>query len=233
MQKINRKIIIGIIILLLIFMTNTFCFATSSVNTRTRNTSSNNSIENETSENSTNQVLNEVSEDVEDENDQVELSYPEVKEDETKFGPLTMEQVIGGATVLMCFVSIILAISLYSRSREDEEDWEEEYINNIQEIEREEPKAMKELKDEAASKDPKAIEELEDEKKLEEIRKAREEKKEDSPNGKEKIEEKIEKKEDTASLNYRHQQALDDFYSYAEEIKQEKKTKRGKGKHSM
>ena len=48
-----------------------------------------------------------------------------------------------------------------------------------------------------------------------------------------KVEEKIENKEDTTSLNYRHQQALDDFYNYAEEIKQEKKTKRGKGKHSM
>ena len=44
---------------------------------------------------------------------------------------------------------------------------------------------------------------------------------------------KIENKEDTTSLNYRHQKALDDFYNYAEEIKQEKKTKRGKGKHSM
>ena len=50
---------------------------------------------------------------------------------------------------------------------------------------------------------------------------------------KEELEEKIENKEDTTSLNYRHQKALDDFYNYAEEIKQEKKTKRGKGKHSM
>ena len=74
---------------------------------------------------------------------------------------------------------------------------------------------------------------MEDEKKLEEIRKVKEAKKEETPNNKEEIKEKIEKKEDTASLNYRHQKALDDFYNYAEEIKQEKKTKRGKGKHSM
>ena len=52
-------------------------------------------------------------------------------------------------------------------------------------------------------------------------------------NKKEEIADKIENKEDTTSLNYRHQKALDDFYNYAEEIKQEKKTKRGKGKHSM
>ena len=90
---------------------------------------------------------------------------------------------------------------------------------------------MKELKDEAAAKEPKAIQEMEDEKKLEEIRKAKEEKKEEiEPKIKEEAKEKI---EDTASLNYRHQKALDDFYNYAEEIKQEKKTKRGKGKHSM
>ena len=61
----------------------------------------------------------------------------------------------------------------------------------------------------------------------------KEEEKEDIPNKKEELEEKIENKEDTTSLNYRHQKALDDFYNYAEEIKQEKKTKRGKGKHSM
>ena len=145
-----------------------------------------------------------------------------------------MEQVIGGAAVLLCFVGIILAISLYSRSRADEDDWDEnDYINEEPEAERQEPKAMKELKDEAAAKEPKAIQEMEDERKLEEIRKAKEEEKEDIPNKKEELEEKIENKEDTTSLNYRHQKALDDFYNYAEEIKHEKKTKRGKGKHSM
>ena len=231
MQKINKKIILAFLTILLVFSASTFCFAVNSASSSVRNTASNNSIENETSEDSTNQVYNEAIEDIEDESVPVYLNYPDLKEEDTMFGPLTIEQIIGGAAGLMCFVGIILAISLYSRSREDEEEWnEDEYINNTQVIEREEPKAMQELKDEAASKKPKAIEELADEKKLEKIRKAREDKKEKAPNGDDEIEER---KEDTASLNYRHQQALDDFYNYAEEIKQEKKTKRGKGKHSM
>lgn len=232
MQKINRKISLVVIMLLMIFAMNASCFASNTVSTRARNIASNNSTENEVT-NTTNQVANEVVENTVAENDDIELAYPAIKKEDTKFGPLTMEQVIGGATVLLCFVGIILAISLYSRSRADEDDWDEDdYINEETEIERQEPKAMKELKDEAATKNPKAIQEIEDEKKLEEIRKAKEENEEDALNNKE-IEEKIENKEDTASLNYRHQKALDDFYNYAEEIKQEKKTKRGKGKHSM
>lgn len=232
MQKINRKISLVVIMLLMIFAMNASCFASNTVSTRARNIASNNSTENEVT-NTTNQVANEVVENTVAENDDIELAYPTIKKEDTKFGPLTMEQVIGGATVLLCFVGIILAISLYSRSRADEDDWDEDdYINEETEIERQEPKAMKELKDEAAAKNPKAIQEIEDEKKLEEIRKAKEENEEDALNNKE-IEEKIENKEDTASLNYRHQKALDDFYNYAEEIKQEKKTKRGKGKHSM
>lgn len=227
MQKINRKISLVVIMLLMIFAMNTSCFAANTVSTRARSIASNNSTENEVT-NTTNQVANEGVENTVAENDDIELAYPAIKKEDTKFGPLTMEQVIGGAAVLLCFVGIILAISLYSRSRADEDD----YINEETEIERQEPKAMKELKDEAAAKNPKAIQEIEDEKKLEEIRKAKEENKEDVLNNKE-IEEKIENKEDTASLNYRHQRALDDFYNYAEEIKQEKKTKRGRGKHSM
>lgn len=59
------------------------------------------------------------------------------RKEDTKFGPLTMEQVINGATVLLCFVGIILAISLYSRSRADEDDWDEnDYINEEPEAER-------------------------------------------------------------------------------------------------
>ena len=232
MQKINRKISLVVIMLLMIFAMNTSCFAANTVSTRARSIASNNSTENEVT-NTTNQVANEVVENTVAENDDIELAYPAIKKENTKFGPLTMEQVIGGAAVLLCFVGIILAISLYSRSRADEDDWDEDdYINEETEIERQEPKAMKELKDEAAAKNPKAIQEIEDEKKLEEIRKAKEENKEDVLNNKE-IEEKIENKEDTASLNYRHQRALDDFYNYAKEIKQEKKTKRGRGKHSM
>ena len=49
---------------------------------------------------------------------------------------------------------------------------------------------------------------MEDERKLEEIRKAKEEEKEDIPNKKEELEEKIENKEDTTSLNYRHQNTI-------------------------
>lgn len=233
MQKINRKISLVIIMLLMILAMNTSCFAANIVSTRARNTASNNLTENEVT-NTTNQVTNGVVENIVANNDDIELAFPAIKKEDTKFGPLTMEQVIGGAAVLLCFVGIILAISLYSRSRADEGDWDEEdYINVEPEIERQEPKAIKELKDEAAAKEPKAIQEMEDERKLEEIRKAKEENKEDATNNKEEIEEKIENKEDTAYLNYRHQKALDDFYNYAEEIKQEKKTKRGRGKHSM
>ena len=224
MQKINRKIGLVIIMVLMILVVNTSCFAANTVSTRARNTASN----------TTNQVTNKAVENTVTENDDIELAYPSIEKEDTKFGPLTMEQVIGGAAVLLCFVGIILAISLYSRSRADEDDWDEDdYINEEPEAERQEPKAMKELKDEAAAKEPKAIQEMEDERKLEGIRKAKEENKEDAPNKKEEIADKIENKEDTTSLNYRHQKALDDFYNYAEEIKQEKKTKRGRGKHSM
>ena len=231
MQKITKKIILLIIILVINFIGNNVSFATSSVNTRTPPTASNYSTDNEVT-NTTNQVTNGTVENTVTEENNIELEYPSIEKDDTKFGPLTMEQVIGGAAVLLCFVGIVLAISLYSRSRADEDDWDEEdYINENLETERQEPKAMKELKDEAAAKEPKAIQEMEDEKKLEEIRKAKEEKKEQiEPNIKQEAKEKI---EHTASLNYRHQKALDDFYNYAEEIKQEKKTKRGKGKHSM
>lgn len=233
MQKINRKISLVIIMLLMIFVMNTSCFAANTVSTRTHNIASNNSTENEVT-NTTNQVTNEAVENTVAENDNIELTYPAIKKENTKFGQFTMEQVIGGAAVLLCFVGIILAISLYSRSRDYEDDWDEDdYINEEPEIERQEPKAMKELKDEAAAKEPKAIQKMEDERKLEEMRKAKEENKEDAPNNKEEIEEKMENKEDTASLNYRHQKVLDDFYNYAEEIKQEKKKKKGKGKHSM
>ena len=47
MQKITKKIILLIIILVINFIGNNVSFATSSVNTRTRATASNNSTENE------------------------------------------------------------------------------------------------------------------------------------------------------------------------------------------
>lgn len=239
MQKISKKIVF-IIIVFCIIIANSFCLAENTVTTKGKAKIDNN-IE---SENSINQVTEEKIEEP-----KVELSYPEIEAKKTKIGPLTMEEVIALAIAMQSFLGIIIAISLYVKSRKDrdEDDWEEDdYINEVKEKEQEEPKAMKELKEEAASKDPKAIEELEDEKKLEKIRKEREKTVENisqedkTENGLNDIDKKDEKvverdnlKEDTMTLNSKHQQALDDFYKYAEEIKKEKKSKRGKGKHSM
>lgn len=239
MQKISKKIIF-IIILFCVIVGNSFCLAENTVTTKGKAKIDNN-IE---SENSINQVIEEKIEEP-----KVELSYPEIEAKKTKIGPLTMEEVIALAIAMQSFLGIIIAISLYVKSRKDrdEDDWEEDdYIEEIENKEQEEPKAMKELKEEAASKEPKAIEELEDEKKLEKIRKEREKTVENisqedkTENGLNDIDKKDEKvvegdnlKEDTMTLNSKHQQALDDFYKYAEEIKKEKKSKRGKGKHSM
>lgn len=239
MQKISKKIVF-IIIVFCIIIANSFCLAENTVTTKGKAKIDNN-IE---SENSINQVTEEKIEEP-----KVELSYPEIEAKKTKIGPLTMEEVIALAIAMQSFLGIIIAISLYVKSRKDrdEDDWEEDdYINEVKEKEQEEPKAMKELKEEAASKEPKAIEELEDEKKLEKIRKEREKTVENisqedkTENGLNDIDKKDEKvverdnlKEDTMTLNSKHQQALDDFYKYAEEIKKEKKSKRGKGKHSM
>lgn len=239
MQKISKKNIF-IIILFCVIVGNSFCLAENTVTTKGKAKIDNN-IE---SENSINQVIEEKIEEP-----KVELSYPEIEAKKTKIGPLTMEEVIALAIAMQSFLGIIIAISLYVKSRKDrdEDDWEEDdYIEEIENKEQEEPKAMKELKEEAASKEPKAIEELEDEKKLEKIRKEREKTVENisqedkTENGLNDIDKKDEKvvegdnlKEDTMTLNSKHQQALDDFYKYAEEIKKEKKSKRGKGKHSM
>ena len=68
----------------------------------------------------------------------------------------------------------------------------------------------------------------EDKKKIEEIQKIAEEKE------KNKLEEKEPEEVSQNTMNFKHQKALDDFYNYAEEIKQdvvEKKVKT-KGKHS-
>ena len=236
MQKISKKIIF-IIILFCVIVGNSFCLAENTVTTKGKAKIDNN-IE---SENSINQVIEEKIEEP-----KVELSYPEIEAKKTKIGPLTMEEVIALDIAMQSFLGIIIAISLYVKSRKDrdEDDWEEDdYINEVKEKEQEEPKAMKELKEEAASKEPKAIEKLEDEKKLEKIRKEREtalediniENKEEDKTIDNKNKEEINKEttEDTQILNSKHQKALDDFYKYAEEIKKEKKSKRGKGKHSM
>lgn len=244
MQKISKKIIF-IIILFCVIVGNSFCLAENTVTTKGKAKIDNN-IE---SENSINQVIEEKDIETEVDVQKVELSYPDIKEKKTNIGPLTLEEVIALAIAMQSLLGIIIVISLYVRSRRDryEEEWEEDdYIEEIENKEQEEPKAMKELKEEAASKEPKAIEELEDEKKLEKIRKEREKTVENisqedkTENGLNDIDKKDEKvverdnlKEDTMTLNSKHQQALDDFYKYAEEIKKEKKSKRGKGKHSM
>lgn len=244
MQKISKKIIF-IIILFCVIVGNSFCLAENTVTTKGKAKIDNN-IE---SENSINQVTEEKDIETEVDVQKVELSYPDIKEKKTNIGPLTLEEVIALAIAMQSLLGIIIVISLYVRSRRDryEEEWEEDdYIEEIENKEQEEPKAMKELKEEAASKEPKAIEELEDEKKLEKIRKEREKTVENisqedkTENGLNDIDKKDEKvverdnlKEDTMTLNSKHQQALDDFYKYAEEIKKEKKSKRGKGKHSM
>ena len=241
MQKISKKIIF-IIILFCVIVGNSFCLAENTVTTKGKAKIDNN-IE---SENSINQVTEEKDIETEVDVQKVELSYPEKKKKKTNIGPLTLEEVIALAIAMQSLLGIIIVISLYVRSRRDryEEEWEEDdYIEEIENKEQEEPKAMKELKEEAASKEPKAIEELEDEKKLEKIRKEREtalediniENKEEDKTIDNKNKEEIKKEttEDTQILNSKHQKALDDFYKYAEEIKKEKKSKRGKGKHSM
>lgn len=236
MQKISKKIFF-IIVLFCMIIGNSFCLADNTITTK-KKARTENYIE---SENSINQIIDEK---IDEPN--VELSYPEIEDKKTKIGPLTMEEIIVLAIAMQSFLGIIISISLYVRSRKDryEDEWEEDdYINEVEEKVQDEPKAMKELKEEAASKEPKAIEKLEDEKKLEKIRKEREKALEDI-NIENKEEDKIidnknkedikkETTEDTQILNSKHQKALDDFYKYAEEIKKEKKNKRGKGKHSM
>ncbi len=236
MQKISKKIFF-IIVLFCMIIGNSFCLADNTIITK-KKARTENYIE---SENSINQIIDEK---IDEPN--VELSYPEIEDKKTKIGPLTMEEIIVLAIAMQSFLGIIISISLYVRSRKDryEDEWEEDdYINEVEEKVQDEPKAMKELKEEVASKEPKAIEKLEDEKKLEKIRKEREtalediniENKEEDKiiDNKNKEDIKKETTEDTQILNSKHQKALDDFYKYAEEIKKEKKNKRGKGKHSM
>ena len=252
MQKMRRKIVLVLITLFLVIICNNCSFAANSVTNRASSNTSQNSSnadqENEINETEDNNVVSNETSENETIEEHMELSYPDVKEPENTFGPLTTEQIIGGSAILMALVAIILVISLYARSRKDyEDDWNEEEENFYNPPEREEPKAMQELKKEENIEQPKAVQEMEDKKKIEEIKRAREE---DNLNGmqeesnieenvseynvsKEPEENKIDK-EDTDSFNYKHQKALDDFYNYAEEIKkEEKKPKRGKGKHSM
>ena len=142
---------------------------------------------------------------------------------------------IVGVMGLQTLISIILAISLYKKSKELDEIYYEEGNNIVEQISREkkeqideEPVAVKKLKEESEEEHPKAVKEMEDKKKIEEIQKIAEEEE------KNKEEEKEPEEVSQNTMNFKHQKALDDFYNYAEEIKQdvvEKKVKT-KGKHS-
>lgn len=219
MQKVRKIVIILIIGILLVLCNYNISLATDLDN---------------------NLIANEFSNENESKIESSELIFPDIEvknNEEIVFGSLTIEEIIGGATILQCLIGIILVISLYSRSRMDgiekwyyddkNEEIEEDFADKLND--NEEPKAIKELKKEEASKEPKAMQEFEDKKKIEEIKRKRELEQEEENN----IPETVEEKENTSSLNYKHQKALDDFYNYAEEIKKENKPKRGKGKHSM
>lgn len=142
---------------------------------------------------------------------------------------------IVGVMGLQTLISISLAISLYKKSKELDEIYYEEGNNIVEQISREkkeqideEPVAVKKLKEESEEEHPKAVKEMEDKKKIEEIQKIAEEEE------KNKLEEKEPEEVSQNTMNFKHQKALDDFYNYAEEIKQdvvEKKVKT-KGKHS-
>lgn len=142
---------------------------------------------------------------------------------------------IVGVMGLQTIISIILAISLYKKSKELDEVYYEEGNNIVEQISKEkkeqideEPVAVKKLKEESEEEHPKAVKEMEDKKKIEEIKKIAEEEE------KNKVEEKESEEVSQNTMNFKHQKALDDFYNYAEEIKQdvvEKKVKT-KGKHS-
>ena len=142
---------------------------------------------------------------------------------------------IVGVMGLQTLISIILAISLYKKSKELDEIYYEEGNNIVEQISREkkeqideEPVAVKKLKEESEEEHPKAVKEMEDKKKIEEIQKIAEEEE------KNKVEAKEPEEVSQNTMNFKHQKALDDFYNYAEEIKQdvvEKKVKT-KGKHS-
>ena len=142
---------------------------------------------------------------------------------------------IVGVMGLQTLISIILAISLYKKTKELDEIYYEEGNNIVQQISREkkeqideEAVAVKKLKEESEEEHPKAVKEMEDKKKIEEIQKIAEEEE------KNKVEEKEPEEVSQNTMNFKHQKALDDFYNYAEEIKQdvvEKKVKT-KGKHS-
>lgn len=144
---------------------------------------------------------------------------------------------IVGTMGLQTLISIILAISLYKKSKELDEVYYEEGNNIVEQISiekkqkiEEEPVAVKKLKEEAEEEHPKAVKEMEDKKKIEEIKKTTEEEEKNTVVAKENETEDISQN----TMNFKHQKALDDFYTYAEEIKQnvgEKKVKT-KGKHS-
>ena len=213
-----RKLLMVVLAILIIFSSN-LSFATSS-NSRRSNSVSQNTA---TSAESNNETVNEII------YEHLELDYPDVERKEVKYGSFTVYQIIAGAGVLLALIGIITVISLYIRSREDEfDEWQEDEEEPIV-PEKEEPKAMEDIRNEVAEEEPKAVKEMEDKKKIEEIKKSREI---DKINN-EKRKEMLSEESNTNSTNYKHQKALDDFYRYAEEIKnEEKQPRRGRGKHS-
>lgn len=215
-MQIKSRILLLVILILIIFSSN-FSFAT---NSRKNNEVSQNTA---TSAESNNEIENELV------YEHMDIDYPDIEKEEVKYGSFTVYQIIAGAGVLLALVGTIAVISLYARSREDELDEWQEYEEKTIIPEKEEPKAMEDIRNEMSEEEPKAVKEMEDRKKIEEIKKSREF---DRINNEEK-KEMLSTEEDTNSINYKHQKALDDFYKYAEEIKNEgKQPKRGKGKHS-
>lgn len=210
-----RKLLMVVLAILIIFSSN-LSFATSS-NSRRSNSVSQNTA---TSAESNNETVNEII------YEHLELDYPDVERKEVKYGSFTVYQIIAGAGVLLALIGIITVISLYIRSREDEfDEWQEDEEEPIV-PEKEEPKAMEDIRNEVAEEEPKAVKEMEDKKKIEEIKKSREIDKINNEKRKEMLSEE-------SNTNYKHQKALDDFYRYAEEIKnEEKQPRRGRGKHS-
>lgn len=178
----------------------------------------------------------------------IDLSFAEIDFQDAGKGLIYIG--IIGVIALQTLISIILAISLYKKSKELDEVYYEEGNNVVEQITKEkrtqaedEPVAVKKLKEESLEEHPKAVQEMEDKKKIEEVQRNNKELEEKIANLENKIledkKENEETKEDKVTqntMNFRHQKALDEFYKNAEEIEEtvkvEKKS-RSKGKHSM
>ena len=177
----------------------------------------------------------------------IDLSFAEIDFQDAEKGIIYIG--IIGVIALQTLISIILAVSLYKKSKELDEVYYEEGNNVVEQItkekknQEEEPVAVKKLKEESLEEHPKAVQEMEDKKKIEEIQRNNKELEEKIANlenknieDKKENEETKEDKVNQNTMNFRNQKALDKFYKNAEEIEEtvkvEKKS-RSKGKHSM